>query len=100
MVEVLLRRVLRTIPVLLGISALVFVSMRLIPGDPALIYAGDQATGELVAKIRVDLGLDQPLVTQYVIFLRRAIEGDLVGCSWMRLRWASSRVKLSSQNRR
>lgn len=77
MVEVLLRRVLRTIPVLLGISALVFVSMRLIPGDPALIYAGDQATGELVAKIRVDLGLDQPLVTQYVIFLRRAIEGDL-----------------------
>jgi len=63
--------------VLLGISALVFVSMRLIPGDPALIYAGDQATGDLVAKIRIDLGLDRPLVTQYVIFLRRAIEGDL-----------------------
>jgi len=51
--------------------------MRLIPGDPALIYAGDQATGELVAKIRVDLGLDQPLATQYLIFLRRAVTGDL-----------------------
>lgn len=75
--HILLRRALRTIPVLLGISALVFFSLRLIPGDPALIYAGDQATGELVAKIRSDLGLDRPLVTQYAIFLRRAIGGDL-----------------------
>ena len=77
MFQVLLRRVLRTIPVLLGISALVFFSLRLIPGDPALIYAGDQAPGELVAKIRSDLGLDRPLATQYAIFLRRALGGDL-----------------------
>jgi ABC-type dipeptide/oligopeptide/nickel transport system permease component len=63
--------------VLLGVSALVFVSIRLIPGDPALIYAGDQATGELIARIRVDLGLDRPLLAQYAIFLRRAASGDL-----------------------
>ncbi len=77
MIQIVLRRVLRTIPVLLGISALVFFSLRLVPGDPALIYAGDQATGELVAKIRTDLGLDRPLATQYGIFLWRAIRGDL-----------------------
>jgi len=77
MLHMLLRRVLRTIPVLLGISALVFFSLRLIPGDPALIYAGDQAPGELVEKIRSDLGLNKPLVTQYAIFLQRAVGGDL-----------------------
>jgi ABC-type dipeptide/oligopeptide/nickel transport system permease component len=73
----LVRRAIRTIPVLLGVSALVFVSMRLIPGDPALVYAGDQATGDLIARIRVDLGLDRPLLAQYIIFLRRAAAGDL-----------------------
>lgn len=75
--HVLLRRALRTIPVLLGISALVFFSLRLIPGDPALIYAGDQATGELVEKIRTDLGLNRPIAVQYAIFLQRAVGGDL-----------------------
>jgi peptide/nickel transport system permease protein/oligopeptide transport system permease protein len=75
--HILLRRVVRTIPVLLGISALVFFSLRLIPGDPALIYAGDQATGELVAKVRTDLGLDRPLLVQYALFLRRTAHGDL-----------------------
>lgn len=77
MLHMLLRRALRTIPVLLGISALVFFSLRLVPGDPALIYAGDQAPGELVEKIRADLGLDRPLPAQYAIFLQRAARGDL-----------------------
>ena len=77
MARVLLRRALRTIPVLLGISALVFFSLRLIPGDPALIYAGDQAPGELVEKIRTDLGLDKPIAVQYAIFLQRTVGGDL-----------------------
>ncbi|MGH2403785.1 MAG: ABC transporter permease [bacterium] len=77
MIQVLLRRVLRTIPVLFGVSVLIFLSIRLIPGDPALLLAGDRATGEMVEQIRVDLGLDRPIPTQYAIFLRRALRGDL-----------------------
>ena len=77
MVQVLLGRSLRSIPVLVGVSLLVFFSMRLIPGDPAAIFAGDQASGEMIEQVRKDLGLDQPIWTQYAIFLRHAVTGDL-----------------------
>ncbi|MDQ7859285.1 MAG: ABC transporter permease [Armatimonadota bacterium] len=77
MIVVILRRAIRTVPVLLGASVLVFASIRLIPGDPALIFAGDHATPELVAQTRRELGLDRPLWAQYAIFLRRAVMGDL-----------------------
>ncbi|HET8678719.1 MAG TPA: ABC transporter permease [bacterium] len=77
MIQVVLRRVLRTIPVLLAISALIFISIRLIPGDPALLLAGDRATGEAIEQIRRDLGLNRPVIAQYAIFLKRALAGDL-----------------------
>lgn len=77
MTVVVLRRAIRTVPVLLGASVLVFLSIRLIPGDPALIFAGDHATPELIAQTRRELGLDRPLWTQYAIFVRRALGGDL-----------------------
>lgn len=63
------RRLLNLIPVLLGITLLVFAFLHLIPGDPAVVMAGDRATPEQVAALREQLGLNQPLPVQYLIFL-------------------------------
>ncbi len=65
------------LPVLLGVSVVVFAAIRLIPGDPAQLMAGQAATQEVVAEIRQSLGLDQPLPVQYLYFLRNALRGDL-----------------------
>jgi peptide/nickel transport system permease protein len=63
--------------VLLGVSAIVFVMVRAIPGDPAQILLGQAATPGQVADVRARLGLDQPVPTQYLLFLRDALTGDL-----------------------
>ncbi len=73
----LARRLLALPLVLLGASFLVFGAIRLLPGDPARIMAGPQATGEDVQGMRARLGLDQPFVSQYALFLGRAMQGDL-----------------------
>ncbi|MDR7554191.1 MAG: ABC transporter permease [Armatimonadota bacterium] len=70
-------RLARTVVVLLGTSVAVFVAMRLIPGDPAVIFAGEQATREQIEAARHAFGLDRPLWVQYGLFLRRALSGDL-----------------------
>jgi peptide/nickel transport system permease protein len=70
-------RLLAAVPVLLGITLAVFVAMRLIPGDPAVIFAGERATGEDVARLRGQLGLDRSLPVQYGVFLARLAHGDL-----------------------
>ncbi len=73
-----LARRLLTLPlILLGVSFLIFATVRLLPGDPARIMAGPQATGEDVAAMRTRLGLDQPFPLQYAIFLGHAVQGDL-----------------------
>lgn len=77
MLKYILRRLLAMVPVLLGASFLVFGALRLAPGDPALTIAGEHATPELVAKIRSDLGLDKPVLTQFLVFLGGAVQGDL-----------------------
>jgi len=71
------RRVLLTIPVLLGVATLVFSLIHLVPGDPAQAMMGDGASPQDVAELRGKLGLDRPLLTQYVSFLRHAVTGDL-----------------------
>lgn len=71
------RAVTRLLPVLAGVSLLVFAIVHLIPGDPAVIAAGLEASPETVARIRRDLGLDQPLLTQFTTFVSRALQGDL-----------------------
>ncbi len=71
------RKLLQLLPVLLGVSFVVFMMVRAIPGDPAQILLGQQATEERVAQLRVEMGLDQPLLVQYVLFLRDAAVGDL-----------------------
>jgi ABC-type dipeptide/oligopeptide/nickel transport system permease component len=72
------RRLLLAIPVLLGVSILVFLVLYLLPGDPAeILLFGSSPTPEQVEQLRQQLGLDQPLPTQFVHFLGRVLHGDL-----------------------
>jgi peptide/nickel transport system permease protein len=68
---------LQLIPVLFGVSVVVFAMVRAIPGDPARLLLGQTATQEQVRALRAQLGLDQPLPVQYLAFLRDALTGDL-----------------------
>jgi peptide/nickel transport system permease protein len=68
---------LQLIPVLFGVSVIVFVMVRAIPGDPAQILLGQAATPQQIAEVRSRLGLDESLPTQYLLFLRDALTGDL-----------------------
>jgi peptide/nickel transport system permease protein len=71
------RRVLLTVPVVLGVSVVVFSIVHLLPGDPVLIIlSGANATPEQVAEVRAQLRLDDPIPVQYLRFLRRAVAGD------------------------
>ena len=72
----ILRRLLSAIPVIFGLTVIVFFIMAMIPGDPALAILGAYATPENIAKINRDLGLDEPLVHQYVIWLSNMLQGD------------------------
>jgi peptide/nickel transport system permease protein len=71
------RRCLSMIFVLFGVSLLVFMMVHLIPGDPALMVAGMEASEEQVAKIRDSLGLDRPYHIQYLDYIARALMGDM-----------------------
>lgn len=73
----ILRRILITIPVLLAMSLLVFLIIRLVPGDPVRTMLGFRATDANVAELRHQLGLDQPLVSQYLSWLGKLLQGDL-----------------------
>jgi peptide/nickel transport system permease protein len=72
-----IRRGLTIVPVLLGVSVLVFSFIHLIPGDPALTMLGERATPEKVAEVRVRLGLDRPIWQQYLLYIGKALQGDL-----------------------
>lgn len=72
-----IRRLLASIPVFIMVSFIVFVSVRLVPGDPARTIAGPEASDAAVAAVRQDLGLDEPLLLQYVSFLGKGVRGDL-----------------------
>ncbi len=71
------RRLLATIPVLAMVAVFVFLMLRLTPGDPAAIIAGDNATGAQIAAIRDQLGLSQPIFVQFLIWLGKLLRGDL-----------------------
>ncbi|HEY6104016.1 MAG TPA: ABC transporter permease, partial [bacterium] len=73
----LLRRVALTIPTLIGVTIIIFLLIRLIPGDPARVIAGLTASDEEVRRIRVELGLTRPLHVQYGIFLNQLLRGNL-----------------------
>lgn len=71
------RRLLLTIPVLLGVLLVVMLTLDLIPGDPVALMLGDAATKENIAKFRDHLGLDRPLVVRYLRYLGQVVSGDL-----------------------
>ncbi|WP_207101638.1 ABC transporter permease [Paracoccus shandongensis] len=76
MTSYLIRRILSVIPVLFLVSIFVFLLLRLTPGDPAAIIAGDNATPETLARIREAMGLNEPLLTQYVKWMGGILQGD------------------------
>jgi ABC-type dipeptide/oligopeptide/nickel transport system permease component len=76
MKEYILRRLLLVIPTVLGVTIVVFLMMRFIPGDPVSLLLGDYYTEETAAAIRQKYGLHRPLHVQYVLWLERLISGD------------------------
>jgi peptide/nickel transport system permease protein/oligopeptide transport system permease protein len=72
-----LRRLALIVPVVAGITLILFVAIRLLPGDPAVVMAGDLATGEYVEQLRRSMGLDRPVIVQYFIYLGHVVRGDL-----------------------
>ena len=70
------RRVIETVPVLIVSSILVFLVLRLVPGDPASIVAGEDATADEIAIVRAQLGLDASLPKQYLRWMRDLVRGD------------------------
>jgi peptide/nickel transport system permease protein len=75
------KRVLFTIPQLIAVSVIVFFLVRLLPGDPTYMLAGPYATVDRIGEVRSNLGLDQPLLTQYASYVQRTLNGDF-GVSW------------------
>jgi peptide/nickel transport system permease protein len=77
MLSYICKRLLLTLPTLLLVAVAVFLIIRLIPGDPALVLLGEGADAASLAGLRADLGLDRPLPVQFVSWFRHALEGDL-----------------------
>jgi len=77
MLSYLIKRLLATIPVLIGISLLLFFMLRMLPGDPAQVLAGQMATPQEIENIRQQLGLDRPIYEQYAAYLGRLARFDL-----------------------
>lgn len=76
MIGFTLRRLSQLLPVLIVSSAIVFLLMRLVPGDPVVMLVGEHASLDVQATVRHQLGLDQPLPLQYVVWLGRILRGD------------------------
>ena len=76
MLRFVVRRLLLMIPVLFGLSVLLFVWVRALPGDPARSLLGDKDTPESVARVTEQYGFDQPLLQQYVTYIGALLQGD------------------------
>lgn len=76
MLMFILRRLVQTIPVIFGVTIVVFTIMQLVPGDPAVLLAGEGATKETIESLRVQLGLNQPLYVQYMEYVSNIFRGD------------------------
>ena len=72
-----LKRLLMLIPVIVGVTFIVFFILNLSPGDPAAIILGDQATEEALEMKREELGLNDPILTRYVNYMADLLHGDL-----------------------
>ena len=70
------KRLIQLIPVLIGVSVLVFFGMHLVPGDVAQLMLGERATELDLQRLRHQLGMDKPVYIQYLFFIRGAVQGD------------------------
>jgi len=86
MLGYLLRRVAATLPAVAVVAVLVFLLLRITPGDPAAILAGDAASPEQIARIRENLGLNEPLLVQFFIWLKQIAIGDLGESFYFKIR--------------
>ena len=77
MTNYVIRRLLSLIPTLFGVSIIVFLFLRMIPGDPALALGGEHATEATVERIREEFGLNKPLPQQYITYMGKVLRGDL-----------------------
>ena len=77
MARFIARRLLLLVPILLGLTLLIFVFIHLLPGDPAVTILGERATPENYARVRAALGLDRPLHEQYLSYMANLLQGDL-----------------------
>ena len=75
--QYIIRRLLQVIPIVFLVATTVFFLFKLIPGDPATVFAGEQASPATIARVRERLGLDQPIMVQYWRYLQRLVKGDL-----------------------
>ncbi len=73
----ILKRLAQIIPVTLGVTFVVFLIMQMIPGDPAIILAGEGASQETVNELRENLGLNKPLAIQYTDYIKNLLQGDM-----------------------
>src|SRR5215217_2236492 len=76
LMQLLLRRLVRAVLTVIGAISIVFLILRLTPGDPVEVLLGDYATPELIATMRKQYGLDQPLPVQYAVFLQNTLTGN------------------------
>ncbi|MDM0010009.1 ABC transporter permease [Variovorax sp. J22G73] len=77
MLSLVFKRLLAAVPVVLIVATVVFLLLRMAPGDPARVIAGDMASEDTIAQIRTNLGLDRPLPTQYAMAMGALVKGDL-----------------------
>ena len=94
------RRLVQMIPVIIGITVIIFAMIRAIPGDPALTMLGDKATEEKIALYREKLGLDEPIYVQYLYYMRDLVQLDLGDSTQYRvpvkgMLWSRLKVSLS-----
>ncbi len=76
MIQYTVRRLLLSIPVLIGILIVTFALARMIPGDPCKAMLGEKATIEVCERFRLERGLDDPITTQFMVFLKDVLRGD------------------------
>ena len=77
MIWFIIKRLMQTVPVIIGVTIVVFVIMQLVPGDPAVLLAGEGATIETIEALRQQLGLHQPLYVQYFDYVSNLLRGDM-----------------------
>ena len=77
MFRLVLRRLILLVPTMIGVSILIFSIMRLLPGDPAVLIAGEDATPEAIEQIREEFHLNDPFLVQYIVFMEKLLKGEV-----------------------